>query len=73
MPARKTKAKAAADPGTEVRADELAAAESVAAATVGEAVEGAADVTRGEDEAATAATYSALSEAAAQRGSRDAA
>jgi hypothetical protein len=64
--------------GTEVRADELAAAESAAAATavetaVGEAAAGAADVTRGEDEAATAATYSALSEAAAQRGSRDAA
>ena len=73
MPARKTKGKATADPGTEVRAEELAAAESVAAATVGEAVEGAADVTRGEDEAAAAATYSALSDAAEQRGSRDAA
>jgi len=34
---------------------------------------GAADATRGEDEAAAAATYSALSDAAAQRGSRDAA
>jgi hypothetical protein len=73
MPARKTKAKAAADPGTEVRAEELAAAETAAAATVVEAADGAADVTRGEDEAAAAATYSALSEAAAQRGSRDAA
>ena len=73
MPARKTKGKATADPGTEVRAEELAAAESVAAATVGEAAEGAADVTRGEDEAAAAATYAALSDAAEQRGSRDAA
>jgi len=50
MPARKTKRPAAADTGTEVRAEELAAAESAAAAT-----------------------YSAFSEAAAQRGSRDAA
>jgi hypothetical protein len=73
MPARKTKGKAAAGPGTDVRADELAAAESVAAATVGEAAMGGADMTRGEDEAAAAATYSALSDAAAQRGSRDAA
>jgi len=69
MPARKTKGMAAADPGTEVRAEELAAADSVAAATVVEAPEGAADVTHGEDEAASAATYSALSEAAACAGS----
>jgi len=73
MPARKTKRPAAADTGTEVRAEELAAAESAAAATVVEAAVGAADVTRGEDETAAAATYSAFSEAAAQRGSRDAA
>ena len=73
MPARKTKGKAAADPGTEVRAEELAAADRVAAATVGEAAAGAADVTRADDEAATAATYSALRDAAAQRGSRDSA
>jgi hypothetical protein len=73
MPARKTKAKAAADPGTEVRAEELAAAETAAAATVVEAAEGAADVTRGEDEAAAAATLSALSDAAARRGAHDAA
>ena len=56
MPAPKTKGEAAADSRTEVRADELAVAESVAAATVGEAAEGAADVTRGDDEAAAAAT-----------------
>jgi len=73
MPARKAKGTAAAGPGTEVHPDELAAAEGVAAATVGEAAMGAADMTRGEDEAAAAATYSALSDAAAQRGSRDSA
>ena len=73
MPARKTKGTAAADAGTEVRADERAAADTVAAATMVETAVGAADVTRGEDEAAAAATYSALSDAAAQRGSRDAA
>jgi len=73
MPARKTKRTAAADTGTEVRAEELAAADAAATASVGEAAVGGADVTRGEDEAAAAATYSALSEAAAQRGSRDAA
>jgi len=73
MPARKTKRPAAADPGTEVRAEELAAADTAAAATVVEAAEGAADVTRGEDEAAASASYSALSDAAAKRGSRDAA
>ena len=73
MPARKTKRTAAADTETDVRGEELAAADSAAAATVVEAAEGAADVTRGEDEAAAAATYSALSDAAAQRGSRDSA
>src|SRR5450759_1670385 len=73
MPARKTKRPAEADTETEVRAEELAAAESAAAATMVEAAVGAADVTRGEDETAAAATYSAFSEAAAQRGSRDAA
>lgn len=63
MPARKTKAKAAADTGTKVRA---------APAAVGAAASGAADMTRGEDEATVAATYSALSDAAARRGARDA-
>jgi hypothetical protein len=73
MPARKTKGPAAADPGTELRAEELAAADSAAAASVVETAEGAADVTRADDEAAASASYSALSDAAAQRGSRDAA
>jgi hypothetical protein len=40
---------------------------------MGEAAEGAADVTRGEDEAAAASTFSALSDAAARRADRDAA
>ena len=73
MPARKTKRTAAADTATDVRAKEPAAADRAAAATVVEAAEGAADVTRGQDETAAAATYSALSDAAAQRGSRDSA
>jgi len=73
MPARKIKGKAAADTGTEVRAEERAAPDSAAAATVGQAAVGAAEVTRGEDEAAAAATFSALSDAAARRGARDAA
>jgi hypothetical protein len=73
MPARKTKREVAADPGAKVRVDELAAADASAAAAFGEAAVGAADVTRGEDEAAAAATYSALSNAAARRGARDAA
>jgi hypothetical protein len=73
MPARKTKGPAAADPGTELRAEELAAADSAAAASVVETAEGAADVTRADDEAAASASYSALSDAAAKRGSRDAA
>ena len=73
MPARKSKGTAAADPGTEVRAEEVAAADTAAAATVVEAAVGAADVTRADDEATAAATYSALSEATAQCGSRDAA
>ena len=73
MPARKTKGKVATGPGAKVRAGELAAADAAAAATLGEAAVGAADVTHGEDEAAAAATYSALSDAAARRGARDAA
>jgi len=73
MPARKTKAKTAADTGTKVRAEKPLAVDSTAAATVSEAIAGAADVTRGEDQAAAAATYSALSDAAARRGARGAA
>ncbi len=44
MPARKTKAKAAAETGAKVRAEELAAADPAAAATVNEAAVRAADV-----------------------------
>jgi hypothetical protein len=73
MPARKTKGKAAADTGTKVRAGESATAEIAAAAPKREAAAGAADVTRGEDEAAAAATYSALSDSAARQAGRDAA
>jgi hypothetical protein len=73
MPVRKTKRTAAADTDADRRADDLAAAADAEAATVVESVEAAADVTRAEDEAATAATFSALSEAAAERGTRDAA
>ena len=73
MPARKTKGKATANNGTRVRAQELAAAKRAAAATMREAASGGADVTRGEDEATAAATFSALSDAAARRGVRDAA
>jgi len=73
MPARKTKGETAADTGAKVRAEEQAAADGAAAATVREAAVGAADVTRGEDEAAAAAAFSALSDAAARRGARDAA
>jgi hypothetical protein len=72
MPARKTKG-TADNTGTEVRAEERVGADSAVPATVSEAAVGAADVTRGEDEAAAAATFSALSDAAAQRGARDAA
>ena len=73
MPARKTKGKGAADARPPVRAEELAAAESAAAVSLDEAIVGAAEVTRGEDEEAEATTLSALSEAAAQRGAHDAA
>ena len=73
MPARKTRGKVATGPKAKVRAEEPAAADAAAAAALGEAAVGAADVTRGEDEAAAAATYSALSNAAARRGARDAA
>jgi len=66
MPVRKTKRTAAADTDADRRADDLAAAADAEAATVVESVEAAADVTRAEDEAATAATFSALSEAAAE-------
>jgi hypothetical protein len=73
MPARKTKGKVAADTGTGVRAEQMAAADNAAAATLSEAAVGAADATRGDVEAAAAATFSALSDAAARRGARDAA
>jgi hypothetical protein len=73
MPARKTKSKVAADAGTRVRAEERAAADNAAAATVSEAAVGTAGATRGKVEAAAAATFSALSDAAARRGARDAA
>jgi hypothetical protein len=73
MPARKTKGKTPADAKTKVRAEELAAAERAAAAATIETVAGAADVTRGEDEAIAAAALSASSGAAARRGARDAA
>jgi len=73
MPARKTKGKAAADTKTKVRAEELAAADSAAAAARIETAAGAADVTVGEDEAAAAAAFSASSDAAARRGARNAA
>ena len=73
MPPRKTKETAAADTGTKVRAEKLAAADRAAAALVSEAAVGLADVTRGEDEAAAATTLSVLGDAAAQRGARDAA
>jgi hypothetical protein len=73
MPARKTREKTAADTSTKVAAEELVAAEGVAAAATIEIAEGAADVTRGEDESAAAAAFSASSDAAAQRGARDAA
>jgi hypothetical protein len=73
MPARKAKGKAAADAGTTVRPAPRAAADRAAAATLRAAAEGAADTTRGQDEAAVAATYSTLSDAAARRGARDAA
>jgi hypothetical protein len=73
MSARKTRAKVGTGPGAKVRAEKLAAADAAASAALGEAAVGAADVTRGEDEAAAAATYSALSHAAARRGARDAA
>ena len=73
MPPRKTKETAAADSGTKVRAEKLAAADRAAAALVSEAAVGLADVTRGEDEAAAATTLSVLGDAAAQTGARDAA
>jgi hypothetical protein len=73
MPARKTRGKAATSPGARIRAEKRAAADADAAAALREAAVGAADITRGEDEAAAAATYSALSHAAARRGARDAA
>jgi hypothetical protein len=73
MPARKTKGKSAADARPAVRAEERAAADRAAAASLSEAVVGAAEVTRGEDEAAGAATLAALGDAAARRGARDAA
>ena len=79
MPARKTKGKTAAetktaaDTGTKVRAEELAAAQSANEAATTETVAGAANVTRGADEAASAAAFSAFSDEAARRGARDAA
>jgi hypothetical protein len=75
MSAHKTKGKAAADTGTKVSAHEAAKAKAEGAAAPGmdQAALGAADVTRAEDEAASAATFSALSDAAARRGAREAA
>ena len=73
MPARKTRGKVASGRGAKLRAEELAAAKAAAAGKLSQAAAGAADVTRGEDEATIAATYSALSDAAARRGARDAA
>jgi hypothetical protein len=73
MPARKAKAKTAADTKAKVRAEERVAADSAAAAATIEVAAGAADVTRGQDESAAAAAFSASSDAAAQRGARDAA
>jgi hypothetical protein len=73
MPVRKTKRTAAADTGADVHASDLAAAADAAVTAVVESAEAADDATRVEDESTVAATYSALSEAAAQRGSRDAA
>jgi hypothetical protein len=73
MPARKAKGKAAADAGTTVHTTRRAAADRAPEGTIRAAAEGAADTTRGADEATVAATYSALSDAAARRGARDAA
>jgi hypothetical protein len=73
MPARKSKGKSASETKARARAEELAAADGAAAAATIEIAEGAADVTRGEDESAAAAAFSASSDAAAQRGARDAA
>jgi hypothetical protein len=69
MPSRKTRGNVVSGTRAKPRAGKKAA---VDAATV-TAAAGAADVTRGEDEATIAATYSALSNAAAKRGARDAA
>jgi hypothetical protein len=71
MPARNSKRKSAADTEGKVRAEELAAADSAAAAATIETA-AAADATRGEDEAAAAAAFSASSDAAARRGARSA-
>ena len=73
MPARKTRGKVASGTRAEPRAAATAAADAASAAALREAAVGAADLTRSEDEAAAAATYSALSHAAARRGARDAA
>jgi len=72
MPARKNKGKGSADATPTGRTQEQTAADS-GAASVSEAAVGSAELTRGEDEAAGAATLSALSQAAARRGVRDAA
>jgi hypothetical protein len=72
VPARRTKGAAAPDGSTGRRKDRPAASRSDAR-VASEAALGAARVTRGEDEASSAATFSALSEAAARRGARDAA
>ena len=73
MPARKTRGKVGFGTRAEPRAAAKAAADAASAAALSQAAAGAADVTRGEDEAAVAATYSTLSDAAARRGARDAA
>lgn len=72
MPARRTKGTAAAEVSTGRRKERPAASRSDAR-VASEAALSAARVTRGEDEASSAATFSALSAAAARRGARDAA
>jgi hypothetical protein len=51
MPARKTKGKGAAEARPTVRAEELAAAEGAAAASLSEAAGAGTEVARSEDEA----------------------
>ena len=72
MPARKAKGRTAADAKTKARAEELAAADTAAGAAVIELAEGAAEVTRGEDESAAAAAFCCSTRCAGRRpGRRD--